>query len=63
MMTLIKLHPEVVKFLTECGTVYTDASGIEAFIVNDTMYTETDEKGYYVTTSLVAPPKEDTYEN
>ena len=62
-MILIKLHPEVVKFLTDYGTVYRDASGIEAFIVNDTMYTETDEKGLYVTTSLVMPPTEDTYEN
>ena len=46
-MTLIKLHPEVVKFLEETGTVFRYGNAEKGYQVNRTLYKETDEKGIY----------------
>ena len=48
MILTINLHPEVVKFLEETGTVYFDG-GEKSYIVNGTMYKETNEEGLYTT--------------
>jgi hypothetical protein len=47
MIFKINLHPEVVKFLDETGTIVID-NGEKYYIVNNTMYTETDEEGLYI---------------
>lgn len=47
MMLSVTLHPEVIKFLEETGTVYFDSMGIKSYIVNNSCYTETDVKGIY----------------
>ncbi len=62
-MTLITLHPEVEKFLNQESTIYTDSSGVEAYIVNNIMYVKTNEKGVYSVTYLSNPPEEDTFIN
>jgi len=49
MILTINLHPEVVKFLEETGTVYFDNTGEKSYIVNGTMYKETNEEGLYTT--------------
>jgi len=49
MIFTINLHPEVVKFLEETGTIYVDNKGEKSYIVNSTMYKETNEEGLYTT--------------
>lgn len=46
MMQLIKLHPEVIKFLDTTGTVHMQ-DGEKTFIVNSTWYSPTDDKEVY----------------
>ena len=48
MILTIKLHEEVIKFLEETGTVQVDEDGIKSYIVNNTMYTETNAPGLYL---------------
>ena len=47
MILTINLHPEVVKFLEETGTFFVDSTGEKSYIVNGTMYKETNEEGLY----------------
>ncbi len=51
MVTLltVKLHEEVIKFLETAGTVQVDEDGITSYVVNNTMYVETNEPGLYLT--------------
>ena len=46
-MGLIELHPEVVKFLTEHGTIFYYDDGAHGFDVNGIAYSSTDIKGTY----------------
>ena len=49
MILTVKLHEEVIKFLETYGTVQIDEDGIKSYIVNNTMYVETNEPGLYLT--------------
>tara|TARA_R110002153_G_scaffold251571_2_gene408950 strand:+ start:1263 stop:1427 length:165 start_codon:yes stop_codon:yes gene_type:complete len=49
MIFTINLHPEVIKFLDQTGTIYFDNNGEKSYIVNGTMYKETNEEGLYTT--------------
>ena len=48
MMQLVKLHPEVVKFLDQHGTIHFQ-DGEKTFVVNGIWYTPTDEENIYIT--------------
>lgn len=47
MMQAIELKPDVVEFL-ENTTTTQYSMGVKSYIVNGTVYTETDEKGIYL---------------
>lgn len=47
MMTLIVLHPEVIKFLMTTGTVHYYEDGAHGFDVGGATYVSTDEPGTY----------------
>lgn len=46
-MGIIELHPEVVKFLTEHGTIFYYDDGAHGFDLNGIAYSSTDIKGTY----------------
>ena len=46
MMFKVKLHPEVVKFLDESGTVWMEDE-IKSYVVNTAWYRPTNEEGIY----------------
>mgnify|MGYP003667478522 CR=1 FL=1 len=50
---IIKLHPEVVKFLNETGAVWTEGEE-KSFIVNNSWYKSTEEEGIYTVQFLEA---------
>ena len=47
MMFKVKLHPEVVKFLRETGTVWMMDEVEETFVINNSWYKPTDEENIY----------------
>lgn len=49
MMLKVKLKPDVIEFLKESGTGVIE-DGVKAFIVNNSMYAESNEKGTYILT-------------
>ena len=49
MMTSVRLKPDVIEFLEEAGTVVVE-DGVRAFIVNNSVYAESNEKGVYILT-------------
>ena len=61
MMLKIKLHPEVVKFLAETGTVWIFNGCEEAFIVNNTVYKPTDVEGIYTIEFIKVKEIDDNY--
>jgi hypothetical protein len=46
MMTIIELKPDVIEFLENTGTIWVDGDE-RSFIVNNTWYKPTDDKGVY----------------
>lgn len=42
-----ELHPEVVKFLNETGTIWVDKDGAKSFVVNNSWYKPTDIDNVY----------------
>ena len=60
-MLTIKLHPEVVKFLRETGTVWIFNENEEAFVVNNTMYKQTDVEGIYTIEFIKVQEIDDNY--
>ena len=54
MMTLIKLKPDVVEFL-EKNVWKQEEAGVMSFIINEMVYSETDEKNVYMVSVLDAP--------
>ena len=53
MMTLVKLKPDVVEFL-EDNVWKQEESGVISFIVNEMVYSETNEKNVYMVSVLDA---------
>lgn len=51
MMFKVRLHKEVIKFLEQNTTVYLE-DDVKSFIVNKTIYTETDEPEVFTTKFL-----------
>jgi hypothetical protein len=47
MMMIVELHPEVIKFLEETGTIFVYGNNERGYQVNRTIYRETDEEGIY----------------
>jgi hypothetical protein len=54
MMTLVKLKPDVVEFLESTSYIQTE-DGVKSFIVNEIVYSETNEKNVYMVSVLDAP--------
>lgn len=54
MMTLIKLKPDVVEFL-EKNVWKQEEAGVMSFIINEMVYSETDEENVYMVSVLDAP--------
>ena len=54
MMTLVKLKPDVVEFLESTSYIQTEA-GVKSYIVNEMVYSETNEKNIYMVSVLEAP--------
>ena len=54
MMTLVKLKPDVIEFLDMVGNIQIE-SGVKSYIVNDMVYSETNEKNIYMVSVLEAP--------
>ena len=54
MMTLVRLKPDVVEFLESTSYIQTEA-GVKSFIVNEMVYSETNEKNVYMVSVLEAP--------
>jgi len=54
MMTLVKLKPDVVEFLESTSYIQTEG-GVKSFIVNEMVYSETNEKNVYMVSVLNAP--------
>jgi len=54
MMTLVKLKPDVVEFL-ENNVWKQEEAGVMSFIINELVYSETDEKNVYMVSVLDAP--------
>ena len=48
-MLRVKLKPDVVEFLEEAGTAVIE-DGVKAFVVNNSIYAESNEKGTYILT-------------
>jgi len=46
-MFKVELHPEVIKFLEDTGTVWRDENREESFIVNNSWYKKTETPGVY----------------
>lgn len=51
-MFVIELHDKVIEFLETTGTVMFDQNGVKSFIVNNTIYTETDVPNIFTTRFL-----------
>tara|TARA_R110002020_G_scaffold200054_2_gene402099 strand:- start:12507 stop:12695 length:189 start_codon:yes stop_codon:yes gene_type:complete len=51
-MFTIELHDEVIKFLETTGTVMFCKNGVKSFVVNNTVYTETDVPNIFTTRFL-----------
>ena len=49
MMMSVRLKPDVIEFLEKAGTVVVE-DGVKAFIVNNSVYAESNEKGVYILT-------------
>lgn len=49
MMLKVKLKPDVVDFLKEAGTTVIE-DGVKAFVVNNSIYAESNEEGTYILT-------------
>ncbi|MGK0464797.1 hypothetical protein [Clostridium sp.] len=47
MMLTVELHDQVVKFLEDSGCA-TQEEQVKSYVVNNTLYTQTDVKGMYV---------------
>ena len=60
MMFKIELHPEVVRFLRETGTVWILNPNIETFVVNNSWYKPTNEEGIY-TIEFLKPEEPDEF--
>ena len=54
MMTLVKLKPDVVEFL-ENNVWKQEEAGVMSFIINEIVYSETNEKNVYMVSVLDAP--------
>ena len=54
MMTLVKLKPDVVEFL-ENNVWKQEEAGVMSFIINEMVYSETNEKNVYMVSVLDAP--------
>lgn len=54
MMTLVKLKPDVIEFLDMVGNIQIE-SGVKSYIVNDMVYSETQEKNVYMVSVLDSP--------
>lgn len=54
MMTVVKLKPDVIEFLDMVGNIQIE-SGVKSYIVNDMVYSETNEKNIYMVSVLEAP--------
>jgi hypothetical protein len=54
MMTLVKLKPDVIEFLDMVADVQIE-SGVKSYIVNEMVYSETDEKNVYMVSVLDSP--------
>lgn len=54
MMTVVKLKPDVIEFLDIVGNIQIE-SGVKSYIVNDMVYSETNEKNIYMVSVLEAP--------
>lgn len=54
MMTLIKLKPDVVEFL-EKNVWKQEEAGVMSFIINEMVYSETNEENVYMVSVLDAP--------
>jgi len=54
MITLIRLKPDVIEFLDMTGHIQIEL-GVKSYIVNNQVYSETDESGVYMVTSLETP--------
>ena len=62
----IKLHEEVIKFLTETGTVFNYHDGTHGFQVNNTLYRSVLEKGYYTVQyieQIIKESEQESYEH
>jgi hypothetical protein len=54
MMTLVKLKPDVVEFL-EQNVWKQEEQGVASFIINEMVYSETNEKNVYMVSVLDSP--------
>ena len=54
MMTLVKLKPDVVEFL-EQNVFKQEEQGVTSFIINEMVYSETNEKNVYMVSVLDSP--------
>ena len=53
-MTVVKLKPDVIEFLDMVADVQIE-SGVKSYIVNEMVYSETDEKNVYMVSVLDSP--------
>ena len=58
MMFKIELHPEVIKFFENTGTVWRDGNNEESFVVNNSWYRKTETPGVYTVQFLTQQPIE-----
>ncbi len=49
MMMSVRLKPDVIEFLEQAGAAVVE-DGVKAFIVNNSIYAESNEKGLYILT-------------
>ena len=54
MMTLVKLKPDVVEFL-EQNVWKQEEQGVASFVINEMVYSETNEKNVYMVSVLDLP--------
>lgn len=54
MMTVVKLKPDVIEFLETVADVQIE-SGVKSYIVNEMVYSETQEKNVYMVSVLDSP--------
>ena len=57
MMFKMELHPEVIKFLEDTGTVWR-SNNEESFVVNNSWYRKTETPGVYTVQFLTQQPIE-----